>query len=309
MNIGFNLLCVGMGNNGGTRTLLKCVETLKGLGHNAYMLAAVDNFKWFEHEAPLRGVPDNLDVIIAASCYDVESTLSARVDKKAWYIRAHEDWLYPDHTLGVLYNKHTINLVNSVGLQNKLLTFGAESEVIYQGIDLDLWYNEYLRPEYIYRIGCLHTTQSRKRWKDFVKLHDMLGDFDYEYVGIGSSVPKDASFLKEFKCNASPEELRELYSSCHFWFAPTENEGLHNVPMEASLCGALVVCSDNKDNGMVSDYAFDSTAMIYRFGHLDEAVDLIRDPDWPKTPAMQEYIENVIGSREDNMIKLVNYLK
>jgi hypothetical protein len=309
MNIVFNMLRCGLGNNGGTRTVLKCVEILERLGHRCEVAANVDNFTWFKHKPVIRSLPKNLDALINAAAVDFTSTIQARTDVvKAWYIRAHESWSNSEESLVRAYKTPgVLNIVNSNGLKEQLLSFKATSEVVYQGIDFDLWYDMELRPKNKIRIGCLYTTQSRKRWRDFVKLSRILGTKDYEYVGIGNSVPK-SDFLTDFKHNVGPDALRELYSSCHIWFAPTENEGLHNPPMEAALCGALIVCSNHPLNGMVYDYAVEETAMIYEFDNLKQAVNLIYESDWSRIPVMQKYIRTHIGSREDNMKKLVRIL-
>jgi hypothetical protein len=309
MKLAFNGLTSGLGNNGGSRTVLKCAEVLNSLGHRCDVISSADNFTWFDHDPIIRYVPDDLDAIINVAAVDVVSTLNTGVPVKVWYIRAHELWSNPEHLLRDYYrNDSIINIVNSKGLQQQLATYGADSYVVYQGLDFDWWGDRKLRPKDKIRIGCLHTTQPRKRWEDFKKLSEILGHGHYEYVGMGSHNCKDG-FLTEFIHNANVEQLNNLYSSCHIWFAPTDSEGLHNVPMEANLCGCLVVCSDHPLNGMVLDYAFEDTAMIYRFGDLNYASELIRNPDWSLIDNMRKFVIDKIGSRETNMMKLIDILE
>lgn len=308
MKLAFNTVNSGLGNNGGSRTVILCSQVLEKLGHRCDIIGTSDRFTWFEHKPIIPYFPSDLDVIIATACTTVASTLYSGVPKKAWYIRAHEDWAMDEKDLITCYNAGLLNIVNSKGLQEKLKSYGVESKVIYQGIDFDWWEGRNLRPKDKIRIGALHTRQPRKRWKDFVKLAKILGTKDYEYVGMGNAKPDD-NFLTEFKLNANVDELNSLYSSCHIWFAPTENEGLHNVPMEASLCKCLIVCSDHKLNGMVLDYAFDDTALVYKFGDLDHAADLIRHPNWDVIERMDNHLRNNIGSREKNMKKMISLLE
>jgi hypothetical protein len=308
MKLAFNGLTSGLGNNGGSRTILKCAEVLNSLGHRCDVIASADNFTWFNHDPIIRYVPDDLDAVINIAAVDIVSTLQMDVPIKAWYIRAHELWSNSEHLLIDYYrNNAIINIVNSKGLQQQLAIYGADSHVVYQGIDFDWWEDRKLRPKDKIRIGCLHTTQPRKRWEDFKKLSEILGHDHYEYVGMGSHDCKD-EFLTEFIHNADVEQLNNLYSSCHIWFAPTDSEGLHNVPMEAALCGCLVVCSDHPLNGMVLDYAFEDTAMIYKFGNLEEAIDLIKNPNWSLIENMQDHLRSEICTREENMVKLVGGL-
>jgi len=312
MKIAFNMSQCGLGNNGGTRTIIKCAETLEKLGYRCDIIATIDNFTWFNHKSVISYIPSDLDVIIAASALDVLSTLNTRVPKKAWYIRAHESWSMSNEKLAKRYNSGIINIVNSKGLQQKVSSFGANSKIIYQGIDFDWWEDKKLRKDGVIRIGCLYTKQPRKRWKDFIKLAEILGHKDYEYVSMGNAQPanKEGYFLKKHIFNVGHEELCDLYSSCDIWFAPTENEGLHNVPMEANLCGCLVVCGDESLNGMIYDYAFpNNTVMVYNKKDIEHAAELIRNSDWGLIKNMQQHLKHHIGTREDNMKKLVGYLE
>ena len=312
MKLAFNSLRSGLANNGGTRTILKCCQVINKLGHQCDVLAQNDRFTWFKHKKPLPYVPADLDVMIAVACSDAAMTVGRKDEfRKAWYIRAHEDWAMTEEDLINIYRvPNMLNIVNSRGLQRKLLSYNDDSVVVYQGIDFDWWENRRLRPKNRIRIGALHTKQPRKRWKDFVKLAKILGTDKYEYVGMGSATPKNAGFLTDFKENANVEELNNLYSSCHVWFAPTENEGLHNVSMEAALCGCLVVCAREPLNGMMYDYAFDGkTAMIYDKKNIQQAAELIKDPDWSLIPNMQDHLRSGIGTREENMGKMLGILE
>jgi len=309
MNIAFNMSQCGLGNNGGTRTVIKCAETLEKLGYRCDIVATADNFTWFEHKSVIPYIPSDLDVLVAASALDVPSTLNANVFKKAWYIRAHENWSVSDEHLRQLYNSGIINIVNSRGLQQLIAATGADSKVVYQGIDFDWWEDKKLRRDGVIRIGCLYTKQPRKRWHDFVELAGILGHNNYEYVGIGNAEPKE-DFLVDFKCNVDHNELCKLYSSCDIWFAPTESEGLHNVPIEANLCGCLIVCGDEPLNGMIYDYAFsNNTAMVYNRKDINHAAQLIKSPKMELIGNMQRYLKEIIGTREDNMKKMIKYLE
>ena len=306
MKLAFNGLHSGLGNNGGSRTILKCAETLNSLGHRCDVITRVDNFTWFDHKPLIGYVPNDLDVIINVAAVDVVSTLQMDVPIKAWYIRGHESWSIPEHLLKDYYrNGNIVNVVNSKGLQQLLASYGANSHVVYQGIDFDLWEDRKLRSENKIRIGCLHQSKSTKRWKDFVKLSKILGDKDYEYVGFGFG-KVGGGFLTDYKQNPTYDELIDLYSSCHIFFLPTVLEGLHNVGLEAALCGCLLVGNDDPMNGMVCDYLFDNeTGMVYPAGNIQIAAELIKNPNWLLVSKAQKFIVENIGSRETNMKKLI----
>jgi len=307
MKLAFNSLNSGIADNGGSRTVILCAKTLEKLGHRCDIIATVDNFTWFDHKPVLSYIPNDLDVIIATACTTVESTLRSNIPKKVWYIRGNEVWMYPEERLSMLYNVGLFNIVNSKGLQIKLKSYGAESVVVHQGIDLDDWKYVGGRPYDKIRIGCLYQKKLTKKWKDFVKLSAILGHKDYEYVGFGDTMRED-SFLDKFVCLPTHEELIKLYSSCHIWFCPSILEGLSNVPMEAALCSCLIVCSNAPLGGMIYDYAFDDTAMIYEVGNIEHAAEQVRNAKWEKAANMHGYLTHFIGSREKNMEKFVEIL-
>jgi len=256
MKLAFNGINSNLGNNGGSRTILLSAQIIESLGHRCDVISTRDNFTWFNHKSTINYIPNDLDVIINIAGVDYVYTKRWDIPIKAAWWRAHESWSNSEEYLRQCYlDKEVMNIVNSKGLKRLLDMCGADSKVVYQGIDFDWWEDRKLRPKNKIRIGALYTKQPRKRWKDFVKLAKILGTKDYEYVGMGNAKPDDG-FLVDFKLNANTNELNDLYSSCHIWFAPTDSEGLHNVPMEAALCGCLIVCSDEPLNGMVYDYAF-----------------------------------------------------
>lgn len=312
MNIVFNGIVSNLGNNGGSRTILESIRILNELGHIADIIAVVDNFTWFEHRQPINFLPHNTDAVINIAAVDYRSTLNIPVEKKFTWWRGHEIWSTPENILIELYRDERIkNIVNSKGLQHKFNTeFHAKSVVVYQGIDFDMWEDRKLRGTEKIRIGCLSSKRhATKRWEDFVELAEVLGHDDYEYVAFGLE-NRDDGFLTNFLQNPGHDELVDFYSSCHIWVAPTELEGLHNPAIEASLCGCLLVANDNPMNGMVLDYAFDGqTAMVYEARNLNDAAEKIRNANWGLVPEMQEYIRTNIGSRKDNMKKMVKYLE
>ncbi|MCH8290749.1 hypothetical protein IH992_06595 [Candidatus Poribacteria bacterium] len=304
MKIAFSLVKTGLGNNGGSRTVLKCAEALENIGHRVYLIGAVDRFTWFTHKRLQRALPRDVDAYVATGSQSLSSVLVSHAPIKAWYIRGHEVWIMSEKDLARLYNKPQINIVNSKGLQKKLARLGVKSHVVYQGINLNDWRDLHLRGKTI-RIGCLYNPRPTKKWNTFSAIAQRLGN-RYEYVAFGSTRCK-ASFLTEYRTNPSHAELVRLYSSCHIWFAPTILEGLHNVPQEAALCGCHIICSNNEMNGMVCDYAIHGkTAQVY--ANTDEAINLIRNPDFSLVPKMQAYIKKHIGSREENMRRFVSIL-
>ena len=170
MKLAFNVINSGLGNNGGSRTILLCQKVLEELGHSCDIIGTVDKFTWFDHKPIIPYVPSGLDAAIATACTTVGYTYEMNAKIKAWYIRAHENWVFSDDLLKTCYNRGLVNIVNSNGLKQLVALYGADSYVVYQGLDLDWWEDRKLRKDDVIRIGSLYTNQPRKRWKDFVKL-------------------------------------------------------------------------------------------------------------------------------------------
>lgn len=326
MNILFNCLNSGLGNNGGTNTILKSQKILENMGHYCDVAASVDRFTWFKHKKPLNITLKNnplakrhYDWIISSACTTVDITLNSDIKNKTWWIRAHEDWVpgYDDEKLIKLYKKkNIIKIVNSIWQKEFLESLGIKCYMIYQGIDISKWKDLKLRNENDNKITIcsLYSKKPRKNWKAFKKLMDKLGTKHYKFVSFGAEKQPDSPYISKYLRNPSHSDLQQLYSQTHIYFAPTLSEGLHNIPMEAALCGAEIVCSDAKKNGM-KDYANYLTAIIYsnkKDKNLEYAVKAIKNfSEWKNygyNDRMKSTIVNKIGNREHNMRKLVKLL-
>ena len=313
VKIGFDLLNCGLGNNGGSRTIIKSSETLEKLGHRSDLISIANHFTWFSYKKPLTNIPSDLDVIFATSCNTVKNTLSTNIEKKYWWVRGHENWTTSDSNLLKLYNSEINLITNSNSLKKRIHRLGCNKhiDVIYQGIDIHLWQDLDIRKyNSKVRIGCLYGSKPTKGWGDFIKLSRILDHNKYEFVGFGTKIP-DSTFLSDFKVNPLPEDLNQLYSSCDIWFAPTISEGLHNVPMEAMLCGCLLICNDNDNNGMKHDYSFDmETSIVYK--KVEDVISVLNDESIDLSAIRNngtDFIKNNIGSREDNMKKLIDLIR
>jgi hypothetical protein len=111
--------------------------------------------------------------------------------------------------------------------------------------------------------------------------------------------------------NCSNQAMAELYNSIRVWIAPTELEGLHNPPMESSLCGCGLVCTDHPRSGM-SDYAIHKkTALVYPSRNIKKATEYTKrflDDDellGSLNQNMVELLRQKIGTRKENMTKLL----
>lgn len=282
----------GLANNGGSKTILRSIETLKKLGHEAYVVAKYDQFSWFRHSAPATSIRKGTDAVVAVSARDVTYAIdAARGMPVYWWMRGLEKWQFPEEEL-VHRAKLVRPITNSSHLSKWLAYYDIYSQVCYAGLDLDMWNNDSSAPRR--GVGCLsHSVHKTKRYDVCEKVMKHTPDMFWEILN------------KKPHINLDDNRLKWLYNSCKIWLATTELEGFHNVPAEAALCGCLVVCNKHKHNGM-SDYADDTTAM--RYSTPEEALSCLKNPDYSLVPRMQEKIREKIGSREKNMQRFVELI-
>jgi hypothetical protein len=225
----------------------------------------------------------------------------------AVWLRGWERWRHPSKKIISLISKVDSVFVNSEWLQDKLLDHNIPSTIIHQGIDFDQWPDLQQRHGKI-TIGCLYHKMESKGWRDFVELQKRLGK-GFRYVAYGANRCKD-KFLSKYTLQPNHKSLLKLYNMCHFWFAPSRLEGLANPPMEAALCGASVIATAKRSGGTEDWLTHAYSGFTYRT--VKEAA------DWLKSPAIiirdrlvdnaKQSIREKIGSREDNMKKLVEAL-
>jgi hypothetical protein len=136
MRILFDLRTIGLGDNGGSSTIVKSANTLIDLGHDVILISTGRNqHTWTKLKAKYvtpsrnRQVP-NADAVIATGFRTVKPTMSLpdRCGIRAHWIRAWETWqIKEEEIVNKVLNQPTIKLVNSLCLQDKLKEFGFDS--------------------------------------------------------------------------------------------------------------------------------------------------------------------------------------
>ena len=279
----------GLACNGGSKTILRSAEALRLLGHEVDVVASVDKFTYFKHPKPLKKIP-KCDVCIAVSPSDIMSMVKEcpRGVKMSTWLRGWPVWAMKSEKIVFLLRSFCDAgnkvFVISKWLQRKCEKNGIKAEIQYAGFD-DVWaYGDLAR--ITNQIGTLyHKFHKTKNYAFWQKVRERLGN-TFSFVEIGRKPMND-------------EQLRKVYQSCGIWFSATSLEGFHQVPMEAALCGSAIVCNDHARNGI--DYANHSTATIYKFNDVEDAVEKIHSVGFTKTYAMEEYIYEHIGTRSKNM--------
>ena len=319
MKIIFDLRKVGLGNNGGSNTIINSSNTLQELGHEVYL---IDSFKnrntWIPIKTKHRIINNdkdlpNADIIIATGYKSVGPTLSApeRCGKKASWIRAWETWVMPEaKIIKNIVNVPTIKLVNSLCLKDKLKQYNINSHIIRPGYELDKYINKNERSNKEIIIGGLYNTRDKRKRNEWIleAVKILKKKYNIKLYMYGSNKHINP-IVDHYISNPTIEQKVSLYNKIHIWLAPTNSEGLHMPPAEALLCGCVGVRTNaelcgmqeyliNRENGLVSENNFND--FVKMIGAL------IRKPEVIKilSKDSREYVEK-LGDRKSNMKKLV----
>lgn len=303
MRIVFNLFNVGLGNNGGSRTLIMCAETLSKMGHEVIMFSNIKSgYSWHK---PV-GVkmlhakcPPSADIAIATGFKSVDNTVSQNAKNKAYYIRGYELWQAKEPELLDSFRKLPC-IVNSEWLKSHLHKNGIESNIVYPGLDFDFYTNRNHERQDILG-GLFHKKHKTKK-------HPFI-------IDVADASKLECLLINRDIKNANPKQMSRFYNSCKVWLSPSQSEGLHNCPMEASLCGCGLVVTDHERSG-TSDYVIHGkTALVYRAGDLNQCkkmVDTLMSDDEKRMELnlnMIELLKKKIGNRKHNMQKMLHIIK
>lgn len=302
MKVCFNVHNVGLNNNGGSRTLIRCVETLVDLGYNAFFWSGPIRYSWHKHHAPRIGgdIHPKADVSIATGYNSWIFTYKSNSRIKCYYIRGLELWKTPEKNLLASFKKMPHVFVNSQWLLDYMKSHGIQAKLQYPGLDLN-WFKD-LDDSERRGVGALRNTRHRTKRHDHIDhLEELLGQPIHQ--------------LNRHIKHPSPTQLNLWYNKLKVWFAPTELEGLHNPPMEAGLAGCALVCTDHPRSGM-QDYAIHGkTALVYPAGNIKKAKEyvelLLNDEDLRRelNENLKKLLITKISSRETQMTNFVNKLK
>ena len=301
MRIVFDLHNTGLGNNGGSRTLIKCGEVLTGLGHNVTLFTEQrSKYTWHPPCVNISHTCPECDIVVATGAYSVPHALQVKAKARFYYIRGFELWRHTEEKLLKGFRQFNC-IVNSKWLKKHLAKKGIKVELVYPGVDTDLYFPK----PFVERkklVGAIFSKKHKtKRHQDAIEVAKRAG---YELELLNKNI-----------VNGTPQEVNNWYNTIRVWFAPPELEGLHNPPMEASLAGCSLVCCDHPRSGM-QDYAIhEKTALVYPARDLDKAAeqvkelmenDELRKKLWNK---MEKRLFDYIGDRRHNMQRLVAIFK
>lgn len=299
MKITFNLLGTGLGNNGGSKTLIRSAEVLQDLGQDVTICCSKNSCTWWHVKVPIAKKLKPCDVLIATGYGSISHTVRYKDARlKLWYVRAHENWVTNDKNLMRAYRQLRC-IGNSQWIVKWLGKNNIKCELVYPGMDFECYHNsENSRPNIF---GGLHHRHSRKRPQDCLKVEKISG--------------YPIKMLNRDFSGGDFTQLSNFYNQLKVWMSPSENEGIQNVPMEAALCGCGLVLTDHFMGGTV-DYAVnEETCLIYPARDLQAAstcvTRLMKDEPLRQKISNNaaEAIRHKIGNRKQNMEKFVDFLE
>lgn len=294
----------GLSNNGGSRTLVRCCETLRQLGHDAFFYTGKSRYSW--HKADIKCVGGDVhppcDVSIATGFNSVDS-VTRYGGRTAYFVRGFELWKASEDDLLRSYQSIGKGVfVNGEWLASKLISMGSPAVLQYSGLDWD-WFKMLSRTNRSERagVGALRNQRHHtKRSEDIDTLERFLGTTVWQ--------------LNRHIKGPDSIKLNKWYNNLKVWFAPTELEGLHNPPMEACMAGCALVCTDHPRSGM-SDYAIHGqTALVYPARDIKRASEYVRllleDENFRVRlqQNMLSLLRQKIGTREDRMKEFASRL-
>ena len=326
MKIIFNLMNCGLGNNGGSTSIVRSANTLSNLGVEVLIIDSISNkHTWNPLKVKHIIIKDNsqvpdADFVIATGYTTVGSTLELpiRCGKKVHWIRGWESWkLSEDEIIKQILSAKTIKLVNSICLQRKLDSLGFKSEIVRPGYDFDEIYPLNIRSGKEVIIGALYNEGMKRRSKRTSWCFDAISFLKRNHKNIkfqmfGSEGVPASGLIDKFVKNPTMKEKNYFYNECDIWLAPTELEGLHIPPAEAMLTECTVVGTSSPMSGMQDYLENGKTGLVSNntIGSFIKNINSLVISDRTRKVLGSNGRNKILelGSRENNMKNMVEFL-
>ena len=261
MKILFDLRNTGLGNGGGSQTLVKSANVLSNIGNDVVMIdSGRIQYTWNKLKVKhliiksIENIP-NSDVVISTGFRSISPMLKLpdRCGKKFIWCRGWETWVYDENKIIKLFkNNNFIKIVNSIGLKNKLKKYDIDSFLIRPGHDFDDFRNLKIRDKNKIIIGGLYHIKHKTKNSDLIikiakKLKLKYNNIELHMFGT-SNIPNNPIIDKYVK-QPNIKEKSKFYNNIDIWLSTSTLEGLHICPAEAMLCGCTVIGNDSELSG------------------------------------------------------------
>lgn len=322
MKIIFNLMGVGLGDNGGSSTLIKSANTIFDLGENVVIAdTGSSKYTWGHIKVPHIIINDinkiDGDVIIGTGTGSITHTNNSKIKNKYLWIRGFETWNVPENNLiKILKESETKKIVNSICLQNKLKKHKIESTIARPGHDFNEIFPLDIRKnnKKIILGGLYNEGKKRlkKRTNWILDCYSILKQkYDIELMMFGSD--GNCNYSNYFFKNPDIKLKNEVYNKIDIWLSPSELEGLHIAPAEAMLTECCVVGNNSELSG-TSDYLIDNEtglASENNFKSFLSSVEILIKHKTLTRELGKRGREKILslGDRKENMNLLIKFLK
>ena len=326
MKIAFNLISCGLGNNGGSTTIIRSANTLHEIGHDVTIVDSGKNkHTWNQIQCKYTIIKDlndfpSGDAVIATGFRTVDSTLKLpdRCGIKYHWIRLFETYIFDGDALTAMFKAPTKKIVNSICLQRKLLEYNEPSTIIRPGYDFDEIYRLEIRQNNnCVILGGLYNEGSKrvnKRTNWIFETYDYLKNAGIPiklYMFGSDGVP--SRHIDKYLKDPSISEKNELFNQIDIWLAPSSSEGLHIAPAEAMLTECVCV-GNNSDLSGTEDYLECYETGLVAENNLKSFIDCVEVLVSNKK-AREEFGKSgrekvtSLGDRKTNMEKLICVLQ
>ncbi len=328
MRILFDLRRVGLGNNGGSATVIRSANQLVEMAHEVTILDGGRNqHTWCslfaKHIRPKKNsqVPD-ADVVIATGYKSVGPTvrLPERCGIKAHWIRGWETWVMPEEKIiREVMSRPTVKLVNSICLERKLKKHGFKSYIIRPGYDTKLLYPMNLRGSEKHVVlgglyhGGVHRNTKRIKW-----IFDAVDQMKKKYNNVqlwmlGAEQNPNNPLIDRYLRSPKMKDKNKFYNGIDIWLAPTQLEGLHLPPAEAMLTECPVISTKAELSG-TQDYIFNGRTGLMSDNDLPSFINNI---EWLYTNPKAREVWGIegrtmileLGDRWKNMQKMIDLFR
>jgi len=326
MRIVFDLRKVGLGNNGGSFTLIKSGNTLVDMGHDVTFVDSGKNqHTWVPLKANHKVVRQKAklptaDFIIATGYKSVEETITSppRAGRQCHWIRGWETWQYNEKDIiQKVLKTPTVKLVNGLGLQKKLKSLGFDSHLIRPGYDFDKFSVKNIRQKHdTVIIGGLnkqgrHSNSKRTAWIfETVKVLKRKYGKKIQLWMFGMDGLPSTTMVDYYSKNPSVEEKNRIFNNVDIWLSTSMLEGLHMPPAEAMITECPVVGTNAEMSGTEDYLSHNETGIVTEndiFSFIKGVEQLVLDQKLRRQLGRNARVKVLgIGNRENNMKVLID---
>jgi glycosyltransferase involved in cell wall biosynthesis len=123
--------------------------------------------------------------------------------------------------------------------------YGVEAVVIPNGVDHDRFHNTDRQFRTPRSVGMIYVAGEMKGAADGFEAMRLVREKwpEVRLVLYGAKRPREALPRSDVTVRPKPSRLRQIYSSCEVWLAPSRSEGFGLPVLEAMACGAVPVAT------------------------------------------------------------------